>query len=406
MYVFMTQYSITALPLLHYWHSYVIATQMELNDFCISSKTGFLPPQPVKALQGDYFSEWEKLVQGLRLLIRDKCVKRAVEDLPEVEFSDRTLSTEEEWQRAYVILSFIAHSFIFETRNASESSESPVVLPSKVAVQWLRTAEYVGVPPAATYAAVVLYNYAIADPKKPLNADNLKTSLTFTGSSEESWFYIVHVLEELAATTGLNSIISGYSAMADKDNKSLGRNLKVVAATLCEMKSTLRMIKTNCSAKFYLFDLLPFVDFPECGVIYDGVSSEVKHYRSASGAQDSAIPAFSIFLGIKYGKEERETLDDFSLYMPAKHRDFLTTLSKQPSVKLYVEESRDSELIQCYDEAVSALTTFRSDHIRLVTSYVINAQRLHGEPTTEADKSSGAAPFMKFLKNVRDNTKS
>lgn len=71
--------------------------------------------------------------------------------------------------------------------------------------------------------------------------------------------------------------------------------------------------------------------------------------------------------------------------MPAKHREFLNTLAKQPSVRSYVQESGDIELIKCYDKAVKALELFRSEHIKLVTSYIINAKWCHGEETTEKD---------------------
>ena len=374
---------------------------MELKHFDVSPGTGFLPEQPSHPL-GDYFSEWEEAVRCLPQLIRNKLVVEHVTKLQEKEFSDKTLKSQREWQRAYVVLSYLAQAYLYESEH---NLESALILPSKLSIPWQTTAEYVGLPPVAAYAAVVLYNYTVKDPKKPFTADNLSAAVTFTGSDEESWFVVVHALEELAAATGLQAIITAYNAISSRDNKILGRSLMIIEETLQKMNTTLEFMQ-NCTPYFFYWELRPFLGFPECGVIYSGVSPETKHYRSGSGAQDSAIPAFSIFLGIKHGKDEKETLDDLALYMPAKHREFLDTLSKQPSVRCYVQESGDAELIKCYDKAVRALESFRSEHIKLVTSYIINAKRSRGEETTEEDKGTGGTPFMQFLKNVRDNTKS
>ena len=374
---------------------------MELKHFDVSPNTGFLPEQPSHPL-GDYFSEWEKAVQSLPQLIADKVVIEHITRLQEKEFSDNTLKCEREWQRAYTILSYLAQAYLYESKH---SPGSAITLPSKLSIPWQKTAEHVGLPPVASYAAVVLHNYTVMDPTKPFTAENLKAAVTFTGSEEESWFVVVHALEEIAAAPGLEAITTACNARSSCDNKTLGSSLMIIEETLQKMITTLGFMQ-NCTPEFFYWKLRPFLGFPECGVIYSGVSPEICHYRSGSGAQDSAIPAFSIFLGIKHGKEEHETLGDLTLYMPAKHREFLNALAKQPSVRSYVQESGDTELINCYGKAVKALESFRSEHIKLVTSYIINAKQCHGQETTEEDKGTGGTPFMRFLKNVRDNTKS
>ena len=58
------------------------------------------------------------------------------------------------------MLSFLAQAYFAENRNKSGSA-SAVKLPSKIVIPWHTTAEFIGVPPAVTYAAVVLYNYIV-----------------------------------------------------------------------------------------------------------------------------------------------------------------------------------------------------------------------------------------------------
>ena len=376
--------------------------ELELSNYNISRKTGFLPEQSTQILQDDYFCDWEKAAQNVPQLIRDQCLVRAISQLPEREFSEKTLHTESEWQRAYVIVSFLAQAYISEMK--SISGVAAINLHKKLAIPWQNTAEYIGVPPVATYAAVVLYNYVLKDPNGTINPNNLHSAVSFTGSQDESWFYMVHVLEELAAAPGLEAITEAYKAIKSNDKEALGKNLKVVTESIHTMKVTLAKMYDHCTPNYFYFTLRPFLSLPDNGVIYDEVSPDIKNYRSGSGAQDSAIPAFSIFLGIKHGQEEQEMLDDFKIYMPAKHREFLNILSQQPSVRDYVQESNDAELIRCFEDAVGALETFRSEHIKLVSSYIISAKQRHGVETTEEDKGTGGAPIIRFLKNLRDNT--
>lgn len=375
---------------------------LQLESFDISPNTGFLPQKPSETLPGDNFCEWERAAKSLYHLIKEKKVIQTVNDLPDIEFSFTTLHTKEEWHRAYVIISFIAQAYISET---GDTAGVAVILPPKIAIPWHKTAEVIGVKPVATYSAVVLYNYTLKDFDKPFTLDNLETALSFTGSSEESCFFMVHALEEVAAAPGLQAIVTAYKAVTHNDNKSLSECFKVITKALHNMKSVIGEM-ADCTANFFYYTLRPYLGFPEHGVIFDGVSPDIQVHRSGSGAQDSAIPAFSTFLEIQHKKKEQDDLDDFMLYMPAKHREFLLALREQPSVKAYVQQSGDTELKRCYDAAVDALEAFRSEHIILVTKYIINAKRLHGEETTKNDKGTGSTEFMTFLKNVRDNTKS
>ena len=379
--------------------------KMELEKFNISKRTGFLPEKPSQTLPCDYFSEWESVVQRIPQLIACNGLRDEVKNLPDKEFSATTLTTEEQWQRAYTITTFLAQAYLRE-EGAESPGSGPISLPKKLAEPWCTTAEHFRVPPVATYASLVLYNYTLKNPTELATADNLQAALSFTGSSEESWFFMVHVLEEITAAQGLEAITKAYKALSSKDTDMLEICLKMIAETLHSMKKTLTQMYDRCTPEFFYNTLRPFLSFPECGIIY-GDSTEVKHYRSGSGAQDSAIPAFSLFLGIKHepGSEEENTINDFEAYMPAKHSEFLKAIRIEASVRSYVLESGNSELIKSYYDAVGALASFRTEHIKLVTSYIINVKQTQGEKLSEEDRGTGGTPFMRFLKNVRDNSK-
>ena len=374
---------------------------MELESFEISEKTGFLSKKPSQTLPGPYFGEWEGAAQRIPQLIACNGLRKEVnEKLPEIDFSDITLHTEEQWQRAYIVTTFLAQAYLWEELQGSDSLSGPITLPKKLADPWHATADHIGVPPVATYAALVLYNYSLRNPSMEFaSVENLQAALSFTGNSEESWFFMVHALEESIAAEGLKTITEAYKAMSSNDTEKLEKCFKTITEILHKMEETLTKMKDGCSPDFFYNKLRPYLGFPECGVVY-GESSEVKHYRSGSGAQDSAIPAFNLFLDIKHSSEEEGILNDFEVYMPAKHREFLKAIKP---VRSYVleHESGNNELKSSFDEAVGALASFRTEHIKLVTSYIVNVKE--GE-VSDKDKGTGGTPFMRFLKNVRDNT--
>lgn len=375
---------------------------LKLSDYDISKKTGFVPEQPVPKITGRYFEKWESVAQNLPELLKRKKLRETVDGLPETEFTAATLHNDHEWQRAYAILSFISQAYIWEGGESGAITD----LPAKLAVPWHATSQYIGVPPAATYAATIFYNYTMKVPSRGLEADNLQAALTFTGTEDESWFYMIHVLSELAAVPGLAAIEDGLTAMAANDIKGLQSNLQAIKESVIAMKKTLTRMYEQSDPKFYYNTLRYFFGCPEGGLLFSGVSSERKTYRGGSGAQDTAIPAFGVFLGVKHNGKEKEMLEDFKQYMPPKHREFLKVLSNQPSVREYVQTSGNSELLKCYNEVVDALVSFRSEHRILVTRFIVNMKHRKGEKVTEAAKGMGGTPFMTFLKNLKEDTAS
>lgn len=92
-------------------------TTLHFSDYQISPETGFLPPSPpLGRLPGDYFAPWEDLISRLPELNKLKQLRIEVDKLPERDFSHLTLQSEEEWRRAYVLLTFIGQSYIWGGR--------------------------------------------------------------------------------------------------------------------------------------------------------------------------------------------------------------------------------------------------------------------------------------------------
>lgn len=83
----------------------------ELKQFAVSSNA-FLPEDhPLKRLPDPYYDPWEMLATHLPEYVETGRIRRAVDDLP-VLSTDR-LRSEPEWRRAYVMLAFLTHAYVW-----------------------------------------------------------------------------------------------------------------------------------------------------------------------------------------------------------------------------------------------------------------------------------------------------
>lgn len=96
----------------------------KLEDHSISYYNGFLPDNlPLRRLPDRYYEPWEDLVDNLQALILTKRIRAAVNLLPLLSAS--RLRTEAELQRAYSILGFICHSYIWGGDRPAQVSHWP-----------------------------------------------------------------------------------------------------------------------------------------------------------------------------------------------------------------------------------------------------------------------------------------
>lgn len=83
-----------------------------LSDYGISPDRGFLPIElPLLVLPDPYFSRWEIIVENLQALILSNRLRGIIEGMPILSTS--RLQHPAEWRRAYILLSFMTHAYIW-----------------------------------------------------------------------------------------------------------------------------------------------------------------------------------------------------------------------------------------------------------------------------------------------------
>lgn len=393
------------------------------QKYGISLKNGFLPEEaPLRRLPA-YFELWEKVVDELPLLIHQRKVRERIDSLPLLDKSQ--ISNEREYQRAYSILGFLAHAYIW-------SQPAPVArLPSNISIPWTYVSSVLGLPPVGTYSGLCLWNWKLPPAGANLeecDLEQLEILQTFTGTRDEAWFYLVSVeLERLGGPCIANGM-SALAAVRSRDDQRLEASLWILAESIDSMSILIRRLPEACDPEVFYDILRPFLagwknmqDFglPENGIFY-GSDDTPKAFSGGSNAQSSLIQVLDILLSVHHGPvgsgspANATTFNPFLIemrkYMPRSHRNFLEDLEKVANLREYVMSRGNSRLTTAYDVCVTRLSEFRTQHIQIVTRYVTIPSRKSksdgkvGLALSTGQLGTGGTVLMPFLKQVRDET--
>lgn len=430
-----------------------------LSDYGISPTTGFLPEVlPLTRLPDPYYHKWESIVSELQPLILSRRIRSVADDLPVL--STAGLEHDAEWRRAYSLLCFMAHAYIWGGDSPAEK------LPASISAPLIEVSERLQLPPVATYAALCLWNYKPIFPNEPIDdLENLATMNTFTGSLDESWFYLVSVAIEARGAPILPIMMTAISAARAGDSKTVAACLRSFAERLNELTAILQRVHENCDTNIFYHRIRPFFagskNMAEAGlpngVMYEDAAGNVEYrqYSGGSNAQSTLIQFFDVILGIEHrptgekrdngpapedrGRRGKEHgfIAEMREYMPREHARFLADVGAVTNIRSFVEGRKDdTDLCLAFDACLAMLSAFRNKHINIVTRYIIvkarEARARSGSPQAtrqrvnlatassknqqgpeskdEPDKNkadltgTGGTSLLPFLKQARDET--
>ncbi|KAF7715133.1 Uncharacterized protein PECH_007441 [Penicillium ucsense] len=414
---------------------------INLDDYAVSPVHGFLPTGlPLQALPHGYYAPWEKLVTQLPNLIRAGQIRKLIDDLPVLETT--WLRSEAEFRRAYSILSFFTHAYVWGGERPQET------LPPCISKPFLEISRHLELPPCATYAALTLWNYTSTTETDLTEPDHLSVLSSFTGTKDEEWFMVISVAIEAKGARLVPLMLDAIAAATAQDVPRLTALLCRFTDGLGDLTRTLNRMYEHNQPHVFFHQLRPFLagsknmtaaGLPN-GVFYDVGRGEGEwhQYSGGSNAQSSLIQTFDIFLGVSHsatgGTSMKSSgtsyIQDMRNYMPAPHKRFLEALSALSNVRSFVmTTAAGSSLREAYNAAVMALTSFRDAHIQMVSRYIILPARNCPPRETKATDTvnlatasaqvdglsesnatglygTGGTSLIPFLKNTRDTTKS
>ncbi|KAL9129248.1 MAG: hypothetical protein Q9217_002260 [Psora testacea] len=427
-----------------------------LEDYEISSLNGFLPDEPpLEVLPDPYYAKWEAIIKHLQALLLSKRLRDVVQDLPVITTS--RLRRPAEWRRAYVLLSFMTHAYIWGGDK-----------PEEVCAGLDARAEHLDLPTVATYAGVCLWNWKpIFDDERLDTLDNLSTLATFTGSLDESWFYLISVAMEARGGPMVPLMLRAVAAARLSDARTVTESLHALAERLDELGTLMEQMYENCDPHVFYHRIRPFLagsknmtdaGLPN-GVTFDTGNGQDTYcqYGGGSNAQSSLIQFFDIILGVEHRPTgsrkqpgdssspeskvhdnstappaQHNFIHEMRSYMPGPHRRFLSHVTSVANIREYVDSHRsDRSLTIAYDACLAMLRALRDKHMQMVSRYIVvksresrhprslspraapnqpqplnlaNAHRNDTQPGSKKLRGTGGTALIPFLKQARDET--
>lgn len=397
----------------------------KLQDYDVSPVTGFLPETGiVERLPDPYYQPWETLAQNLPSFVMTRQIRNYVDNKLPLLSTDK-LKTEGEWQRACSILGFIAHAYVWAGDQPRDH------LPRQVADPWVETSSHFDLPAIASYAGTCLWNFKTIFPDvapAEWSLENLATLTTFTGSYDESWFYLVSTAIERQGAPCLAHGLDAIKACREGDSESVVKNLQALAEYIDELTTSLARMFEMCDPHTFYFRIRPYLagwkNMADAGLPHGvryGDSPEYRQISGGSNAQSSLIQALDILLNVEHyptghrkstngilptqappassnapktAEPKSNFIHEMRKYMPIKHREFLEALTQVAHIRDYVLSHAEETpaLVISYDACLAMLRNFRDKHIQIVSRYIIIQARKAKKAATPVTEKPVAAP--------------
>lgn len=407
---------------------------------------GFLPSEePLQRLPHPYYTSWENAIGAIAQLVETEQLRQEVHQLPVL--STIHLHNDREWQRAYVILSFLTHGYVWAGDTPSDR------LPPQISIPLLAVSKHLGLPPVATYAALNLWNWRTTSSclDNVILPDCLASLHTLTGTLDEAWFYLISVSVEARGAPIIPTMLRANDAVEGNNSSVVIQCLEDFSTRLQDLESLLSRMYEQCDPRVFYHQIRPFLagsknmaaaGLPN-GLFYstsefDPTEGEWLQYRGGSNAQSSLIQFFDVVLGVKHhsegadiagkGAEKDGFHKEMRMYMPRQHREFLEYVEQITNIREYVlSNPTNKTLLISFNNAIAALTSFRNVHVQMVTRYIIIPSKDAG-PHTVKDKvnlatastkertatvgmadreelhGTGGTALIPFLRQTRDET--
>lgn len=158
---------------------------------------------------------------------------------------------------------------------------------------------------------MALWNYRTLFGSRDIDIlENLATLHTFTGSLDESWFYLVSVAIEGRGAPVVPRMLEAVAAAREGDVHTVLRFLNFFAEILEDIIALLVRIIENCDPHVFYFKIRPFLagskNMAEAGLPYgiwyedENGKGSWRQYAGGSNAQSSLIQAFDLILGVEH----------------------------------------------------------------------------------------------------------
>ncbi|CAK1360336.1 Indoleamine 2,3-dioxygenase 1 [Cercospora beticola] len=384
-----------------------------LQDYGLSSDTGFLPQVSASSRLPPHYDPWENLSDGLPDHTKSGTIRQRIRHLETL--TTARLKTEGDWRRAYSILSYLISAYIW-------TGETPQnVIPQALSAPYLVVCEQVEMPPVITYTALILWNtkFVSNNNSQDFSLDNLQVCRSFTDTPDERWFLMICAAMEAKAGPAIEKLLLATNAVVSGDIEAVTAALHFVTETIQDLTTLLAELNHRVNPNIWFTKLRPYLagsiddQLPQ-GISFDNGKTYLR-LAGANAGQSSLFQFFDIALGINHVSDFAARMRD---YMPGPHARFLAAMEESASIRNFViANTGESDLRTAYDACLKELEVFRNKHIQIVSRYIVIPAReaarkassqsspLESDGGRKELRGVGGAPLMPFLRGMRDETR-
>lgn len=278
-------------------------------DYGISSRYGFLSQDPPRtAFKDAYYQPRDDLIPQLSTLIANGDLEKELDALPLL--SVNRLQDEIEYRRAYIVLAFLIHGYVWCQRPPNQH------VPPQLAEPFFEVCDHLRMQPVLSYAGLCIWNWQVRN-GGGMELEHLETLGSFTGSRGEAAFYHVPVLIEAEAGHLMHLLLDAIDKAGKGQSQPVTQALRDTTSTLVRMGAHLSKFYGVLKPDFFYHGIRPFLAGGN-GMEEKGLPSGMVLQRSdgsqkplkvvgGSAAQSSLVPFLDTVLGVKH--EDRTVFD-------------------------------------------------------------------------------------------------
>ncbi|MFF0869910.1 hypothetical protein ACFYUV_49715 [Nonomuraea sp. NPDC003560] len=269
--------------------------------------------------------------------------------------------------------SFLVQAYVWEPIHLDQSGLPRTTVPMQLAKPLISISAELDEPPTYLYSDHTIRNSRLIDSGKPAILENLKSVYTFSGTSDENQFVVVHTAYE---QVGLPAVRKAISLMT-QSHLDLSDGLDAIAATIEQMRHEFLKVKDVVSPKIFQSNIRLYLmgwrnNLPS--IRFEGARINASELRGETGSGSALLPFFDRFMSIMHDVEqadENENLQtywDFDKYRPKWHRSTLEWVAA--STRIREKALQSPHCRRSYNRVVEQVARLREAHLHNVGIYL------------------------------------
>nr|BBA46268.1 indoleamine 2,3-dioxyganese - III [Blepharisma stoltei] len=358
-----------------------------LSSFKLSITHGFINPNPPPSIpkHPELFPHYEL---AKSLASETSTIPSRIKYLPQIEASI-LFDDPEQLELSALIYGMLVSSYYWASPIPS------VNIPSNIGVPFWKICQYLNRPPILNITSLEFHNFSYKSLAQDFHPDNLDCLFTFSGTSDEKYFYLIPLYVEYLGAPLLEAAFDLFSAIEERNKEEIIETLKIFKKTIQKMTGALNLMYEKCDPGIFYFGFRNKLKSYEKGAIFEGISEDCEIYSGASAAQSPIVRLIDIIFNLN---QEHKFISKTYQYLKKEHRNFIFFINeKRPS--FLRENIEDLGAKNEWNEVIDEICKFRETHLKLAYNYII-------APSQGRDnKGTGGSSLEQFLNTLITSTR-